>query len=78
MNPRDTSEKAAEAYWARLREMTPSERVRLGVELCEAADATQRAAIRQRFPDADEAEVTYRLAVAKFGEMLARKVYRRQ
>jgi hypothetical protein len=28
-------------------------------------------------PDADESEITFRVAVARFGEELARKVYRR-
>ena len=71
----DTSPKAREVYLRRLAEMTPSERVSIGVALWDAGDALQRAALRREYPDAGEAEITYRVAVARFGEALARKVY---
>ena len=58
--------------------MTPSERIDIGVALWEAGDALQRAGVRHRYPDADEAEITYRVAVTRFGEELARKVYGRE
>jgi hypothetical protein len=38
----------------------------------------QRAAIRRRYPTADEDELRYQLGVARFGKELARRVYRRQ
>ena len=73
----DTSQKAAEVYFRRLSEMTPSERLRWGVALWEAGDALQRAAIRRKNPHADEAEITFQLAVARFGPELAKKAYQR-
>jgi len=58
--------------------MTPAERVNIGVALWATADSLQRSVIRRDFPAADEAEVTFRLAVARFGAELAQKAYRRQ
>ena len=77
MTPSDTSPAASEAYYRRLAEMTPSERIDIGVALWCAADALQRAALQRLYPDADEAEITFRLAVSRFGEELARKAYGR-
>jgi hypothetical protein len=74
----DTSPGASDAYFRRLAEMTPSERIDIGIALWEAGDALQRAAARHRYPDADEAEITFRVAVTRFGAELARKVYGRQ
>jgi hypothetical protein len=66
-----------EAYYRRLAEMTPRERLEIGISLCKTANAIQRAALRRDFPGADEAEITYRIAVSRFGEESARKAYRR-
>ena len=57
--------------------MTPSERLRMGTALWEAGDSVQRAAARLRNPDADETEIAYLIAVARFGVDLARKAYKR-
>lgn len=73
----DTSTKAGAVYFKRLQEMTPSERIAIGVELWEAAGSLQRAAIRRAYPDAEEAEITFRIAVTRFGPELARKAYKR-
>jgi hypothetical protein len=73
----DTSEKAREVYFLRLKEMTASERLGLGVALWSAGDSLQRAGLRRENPHADEAEITFRLAVSRFGLELARKAYRR-
>lgn len=78
MRPTDTSARAREIYWRRLAEMTPSERTNISAALLEAADRLQRAAARRRFPGADDAEITYRIAVTRFGAELAGKAYRRQ
>jgi len=77
MTPSDTSPAAARAYFQRLAEMTPCERIDIGVGLWAAADALQRAAARRMYPAADEAEITFRVAVTRFGAELARKAYRR-
>jgi Rv0078B-related antitoxin len=73
----DTSPKAQEIYFQRLKEMTPSERLGLGAALWQAGDSVQRAAIRRQYPHADEAEIAFRIAVTRFGLELARKAYRR-
>jgi hypothetical protein len=77
MMPSDTSPAAAEAYYRRLAEMTPAERIDVALALCEAADTLQRSSMRRMYPDADEAEITFRIAVTRFGEELARKAYGR-
>jgi hypothetical protein len=73
----DTSASALEAYYRRLAEMTPAERIAVGAALWAAGDSVQRAAVRREHPDADEEEITFHVAVARFGEELARKAYRR-
>ena len=74
----DTSPRAREVYFRRLAEMTPSERIDIGVALFAAGDSLQRAATRHMYPDADDAEINYRLAVTRYGAELARKAYRKQ
>ena len=73
----DTSESAREVYFQRLKEMTPSERLAVGVARWAAGHATQRAAIRHENPAADEDEITFRIAVSRFGSDLAKKAYGR-
>ena len=73
----DTSPAAREVYYRRLAEMTPSERVRVGIELWAAGDALQKAGLRRRHPDADDAEINFRLAESRYGSELARKAYGR-
>ena len=74
----DTSPRAAEVYFRRLAEMTPSERLNLGAALWAAGDSLQRSAARRMFPDADETEINFRIAVSRYGEELARRAYRKQ
>lgn len=74
----DTSPKARDAYFRRLAEMTPSERLAVGAALWRAGDSLQRSAMRRMHPLADDAEINFRIAVTRFGLELARKVYRRQ
>lgn len=74
----DTSKKATELYFRRLAEMTPAERLALGGALCQAGDSLQRSGLRSRYPEADEREICFRLAVTRFGEALARKAYGRK
>jgi len=78
MTSRDTSPAASEVYYRRLAEMTPAERINIGAALWAAGDSLQRAAARALYPDADDAEITFRVAVTRFGEELARRVYGRQ
>jgi hypothetical protein len=74
----DTSPKAREAYFRRLAEMTPSERLGIGIALWRAGDSLQHSATRRMYPAADQAEITFRIAVSRFGAELARKAYGRQ
>jgi Rv0078B-related antitoxin len=74
----DTSPQASEVYYRRLAEMTPSERLSVGAALWAAGDALQRAAVRRDFPDANDEEINFRIAVTRYGADLARKMYRRQ
>jgi hypothetical protein len=55
--------------------MTPSERLRLGAALWRAGDSLQRAALRREHPDASDLELTFFLAVSRFGMDLARRAY---
>ena len=73
----DTSPEARETYFRRLAEMTPSERLGVGAALWAAGDSLQQAAMRRMYPEADNAEITFRIAVTRFGAELARKAYRR-
>ena len=71
----DTSPKAREVYFRRLSEMTPSERLGIGAALWRAGDSLQRAAILRAYPHAGDAEISFRIAVTRFGSELARKAY---
>ncbi len=64
----DTSPQMREAYYRRIAEMAPSERVRIVAVLWECGHASQCAGVRQQFPDADEDEVISRAAALRFGE----------
>jgi hypothetical protein len=51
--------------------------VQIGVQLWEAANALQRAALLREDPSLSESEILYRIAVSRFGEEAAKVVYRR-
>jgi hypothetical protein len=71
----DTSPEASVVYFQRLAQMTPAERLRLGVALWEAAHSLQWAGARRKHPDADDAEIAFQVAVTRFGAELARAAY---
>jgi len=71
----DTTQKAREVYFQRLKEMTPSERLSLAVALWEAGDSVQRAAARRLNAHANKVEIAFQLAVTRFGLAVARKAY---
>jgi hypothetical protein len=77
MAPSDTSPRAREVYSRRLAEMTPSERIDIAAALWAAGDSLQRAAARRNHPDATDEEITFQIAISRFGAELARKAYRR-
>ena len=72
----DTSQKASDTYFRRLKEMTNSERLAAGVALWAAGNALQRAALQRQYPTATEEEIAFRIAVSRWGSELAGKVYR--
>ena len=73
----DTSANVRKVYLQRLAEMTPAERVRIAVGLWEAAHSLQWATARRKYPDANEADLAFQIAVTRFGAELARTAYRR-
>ncbi len=73
----DTSPESRRVYFGRLAEMTPSERVRLGAALWQAAQSLQRASMRQRNPGAHDTEIAFQIAVTRFGPELARAAWHR-
>ena len=73
----DSTPRALEVYYRRLAELTPAERIDIAVALWVAADSLQRASLRMSFPEASEDEITFRIAVSRFGLELARKAYGR-
>lgn len=73
----DTSPEARETYFRRVAEMTASERLGIGAALWSAGDSLQHAAVRRMYPEADNAEIIFRIAVTRFGVELARKAYRK-
>ena len=74
----DTSPHARAIYFRRLAEMTPAERLNIAASLWSAGDSLQRAAACHRDPDASDAEITFRIAVTRFGAELARRAYKRE
>ena len=78
MAPSDTSPNARAIYFRRLAEMTPAERLNIAAALWSAGDSLQRAAARHRDPDASDEEITFRIAVTRFGAGVARKAYKRE
>lgn len=73
----DTSPEARRVYFESLALLSPAERVQIALELTEAAEQMQRAAILRRNPEATEAEVVYELVRIRYGKELADRVYRR-
>ena len=65
-----------EALQIRLwREASPTRKMQMLTQLNEAARLLALAGLRSRYPQADENELRYRLAVLLLGEELARKVF---
>ena len=73
----DTSPRARDVYRQQLAHMTPSQRVRIAAELWHAAHSLQRAVELRKNPDADEAEINFKISVSRFGIKLARAAYQR-
>ncbi len=70
----DTSPEAERVYYRALAALSPAERVAIAMDLTTAADQMLRAAVRRRFPDADDDQLTYELLRARYGRSLANRV----
>ncbi len=57
------------------REASPTRKMHMVAQLNAAVRLLAMAGLRERFPEASEAELRYRLAVLYLGEEMARKVY---
>lgn len=76
MVPNDTSAAAALVLQARIRELSPLERLRKGCALSNRGRRMALAAIRRRYPTADSEEVRLRFIELAYGVGLAGKVRR--
>ncbi len=74
----DTSPAAHAVYLSRLAQMTPAERTNIAAALWEAGHRLQRASVRQQYPNLDEADIVFQIAVTRFGAELACKVYQKK
>jgi hypothetical protein len=73
--PLDTSQQAHEVQSEIYRRMTPAERVRLMIEMCEEARAVSAAGIAARHPEYDSAQLRYALLRLILGDALFRKAF---
>lgn len=69
----DTSPEVEEILRARIRRMTPSQRIEEGSKMCKLARQLMRAGIRKRHPDYDGEQVEMALARLLWGDELYRK-----
>ncbi len=69
----DTDPQIEELQIRLLREVPVWRKLEMFVELNKAARLLAISGLRQRFPDADEVELCYRLAALLYGEEMARK-----
>jgi len=63
----DTSPEARALQLELYRRMTPGEKLALVLDLTDTAEIFARAGLRMRHPNADEREITLRLAELKYG-----------
>jgi len=73
---RDTSAAAGDAQRAAFRLLSPSERVALAFQMSEEARALTASGLRQRRPNASEAQIDTALRRVMLGEELANRVNR--
>jgi hypothetical protein len=73
--PLDTSDDALDVQFARLREMTGEERLRLAWELTAVARSFAEAGIAARHPDETPRQRFLRLAILELGRDLAVRAY---
>lgn len=73
--PADTTPEAWAKQFELYRRMTPAQKARLVREVTLAANAFALAGLRQRHPNANEAELLLRLAVLRLGEELVARAY---
>lgn len=74
----DTPLAVEREQFARLRELRPEERLRLGGRLSASLERLVIAELRQRFPDASDDELRRRAGVRRLGRELAVRMYGEQ
>ena len=72
----DTSPEAQARYAARLRALSPADRLAIAAGLTQGVRCLAEAGIRLRHPDADEAEIRCRLAARLYGRAAAERLFR--
>jgi hypothetical protein len=72
---RDTSPKQQDDYYARLKRLTPEQRLRLAARLTTAVRRLAETGIRERHPLATDAEVRVRLAVRLYGRAAGQRLF---
>jgi hypothetical protein len=75
MRPRDTDEKTEQVQLAIYRRMSGSQRLKLAMEMSDAARATTMAGIKSRHPEYSEEQVRYALFRLLHGDDLFRRAW---
>jgi hypothetical protein len=73
--PADTSVTALAVHDALLRRASPAEKLAQVARLSRVVDQLSLAGLRQRYPTADDEEISYRRAELRLGRELAARVY---
>jgi hypothetical protein len=73
--PRDTSVRADEIQFERLRAMSPQERAELMTALTFAVQDLAIAGLRLQYPDASDDELRLRLAARRLGDDVVKRVW---
>jgi len=72
----DTAAEPERRYFALLRGQTPAARLRKAVSLSRAVRQLALAGLRDRYPEAGDAELRVRLAVILYGRPVAERIFR--
>jgi len=72
----DTAAEPERRYFALLRRETPAARLRKAVSLSRAVRQLALAGLRERYPEAGDAELRVRLAVILYGRSFAERIFR--
>lgn len=71
----DTTTEMERMVLALRRKQTPGQRMSNALEMCELVRSLELGMLRNQYPNADEREVRYMLAVKRYGRALADKAF---